>query len=353
MSLLTHLLSVAVATNPPAMAVSNEIQQSTGISITVPNPNDPAEAELHKLMVDDDAAMAEVDKWIRDNQAFAGAGAPESKDELNKRIRARLDLVRKGYEDFLQRNPDSARGYLAYGTFLDDIGEEDLAVDQFEKSTHRDPKNPAAWNNLANYHGHAGPITNAFVEYAKAIELDPTEPVYYQNLATTVYLFRKDAREFYGITEAEVFDKSLALYRKALQLSPDNFPLASDYAQSYYGIRPLRTNDALVSWTNALAIAHDDVEREGVYLHLARIKMSIGRYDEARVHLASVTNSMYDVLKQRLEHRLNESEHPTTNSIVETVTNNVIVESNLVAVATNRVVPETNSIPATTNARSP
>ena len=35
-----------------------------------------------------------------------------------------------------------------------------------------------------------------------------------------------------------------------MQLEPDNFPLATDYAESYYGIRPLRTNDALVAWTN-------------------------------------------------------------------------------------------------------
>ena len=69
-----------------------------------------------------------------------------------------------------------------------------------------------------------------------------------------------------------MFDKALALYQQAMKLDPENFPLATDYAQSYYGIRPLRTNDALVAWTNALNIARDDVEREGVYLHLARIK---------------------------------------------------------------------------------
>ena len=56
------------------------------------------------------------------------------------------------------------------------------------------------------------------MDYAKAIELNPAEPVYYQNFATTVYLFRKDARAFYGINEQQVFDKALALYRKAMQI---------------------------------------------------------------------------------------------------------------------------------------
>jgi tetratricopeptide (TPR) repeat protein len=105
--------------------------------------------------------------------------------------------------------------HLAYGSFLNDIGDEDASV-QFENETARqlDPKNPAAWNNLANYYGEHGPITNAFIYYAKAIELNPNEPVYYQNFATTVYLYRKDAREFYGITEQQVFDKALALYQQ-------------------------------------------------------------------------------------------------------------------------------------------
>jgi len=84
------------------------------------------------------------------------------------------------------------------------------------------------------------PLTNAFVDYAKAIELNPTESFNYQNLATTVYLYRKDAIVVYHLNEQQVFDKSLTLYRKAIQLDPDNFPLATDYAQSYYGTRPFR-----------------------------------------------------------------------------------------------------------------
>ena len=339
MSLLTHLLSVFVATNPPALAVSNEIQQSTGISVTVPDATDPVQQELDKVMIEDDDAQAEVDKWIRDNADFhqQGAGVPNA--EMNRRIMERFAPVRKGYQDFLQRHPDSAHGYLAYGSFLNDLGEEYAASEQYEKARQLDPKNPAAWNNLANYYGEFSPVTNAFVYYAKAIELNPAEPVYYQNFATTVYLFRKDAREFYGINEQQVFDKALALYLQAMKLAPDNFPLATDYAQSYYGIKPLRTNDALVAWTNTLAIARDEVEREGVYLHLARIKMSIGWLDESRALLTTVTNAALADLKNRLERRLAEREHPPTN-VVEVVTNTVALPTNSFSISTNTPVPE-------------
>ena len=80
------------------------------------------------------------------------------------------------------------------------------------------------YNNLANLYGHTGPVKKAFEYYAKAIELNPQEPLYYHNFGDTVYLFRKDAMEFYGITEQQVYDKALELYSKALKLDPQQFP---------------------------------------------------------------------------------------------------------------------------------
>ena len=311
---MTHVLSVMLATNSTIAAVSNEVQSATGLSLPLVDPNDPAERALHQIMLDDDAAMESVAQSIQLNQTSATNGAAATPEQVKQGLRARLDIVRKEYEEFLKKFPDSARGHLAYGTFLNDIGEEYEGSVEYEKSRQLDPKNPAVWNDLANYYGENSPVTNAFAYYAKAIELDPAESVYYQNLATTVYLFRHDATNFYGITEAEVFDKSLALYRQAMALDPGNLPLATDYAQSFYEIHPLRTNDALVAWTNALALTHTETEREGVYVHLARLKIGIGRYDEARAHLAAITNADLLGIRHRLERNLADKEHPGTNA---------------------------------------
>jgi cytochrome c-type biogenesis protein CcmH/NrfG len=335
------LLSALLATNQP-QAVSNLVQQNTGVSVPIVNPSDPAEQELRQLMIADDAAADEVDKWIRDNDALTAKGAGESKEELNKKIHARFGIVRKGYEDFLLAHPGSARGYMAYGSFLNDIGDEDAAKTQYENARQLDPKNPAVWNNLANYYGEHGPIASAFTYYAEAIRLNPAEPVYYQNFATTVYLYRKDAREFYGINERQVFDKALGLYQQAMKLDPDNFPLATDYAESYYGIKPLRTNDALVAWTNCLNIAKDDNEREAVYIHLARIKISIGQFAGAQAQLDAVTNSAFADLRNRIEKNLAAREYPPTNSVAEISTNNFGAPTNLPAAATNNFSATTN-----------
>ena len=312
------LLSALLATNPP-QAVSNLVQEHTGIA--VPLATTPEDQELHAVMLDDDAAQAEVNDWISTNSPAGTNVMAETKQAFNQRITGRFDEVRHHYEVFLRNHPSNARGFLAYGSFLNDIGDEDAAKTQYENSRQLDPKNPAVWNNLANYYGEYGDLTNAFTYYTEAIRLKPDEPVYYQNFATTVYLFRKDAREFYHLTEPQVFDKALELYRDAMKLAPASFVLADDYAESFYGIKPLRTNDALAAWTNALHVAHTDLEQQGVQLHLARVKIAAGFYDEASHHLAAVTNANYAELKMRLERNLAERENPLTNAGADVSTN--------------------------------
>lgn len=280
----------------------------------VVDPNDPVEREYQKLLELDDATQEAVDKLIRDEEAFSAEGAPAPGGTLADRIYTRFKPVREAYEDFLKRHPEHARARLAYGSFLNDLKDEEGAHEQWERARQLDPKNPAAWNNLANYYGHNSPVTNAFAYYTKAIELNPNEPVYYHNFGTTVYLFRQDAMAFYKISEQEVFDKALDLYARALRLDPENFPLATDIAQTYYGIRPTRTDDALLAWNYALKIARDDIERQGVYVHLARIKLNAGRFDEARHHLNTVTNAMYAELKQRVLRNLDAREAEARNT---------------------------------------
>ena len=72
------LLGALLATNQP-QAVSNLVQQQTGISNAITNSSDPAEQELETLMEADDAARDEVDRWIQTNNALAATGAGESR----------------------------------------------------------------------------------------------------------------------------------------------------------------------------------------------------------------------------------------------------------------------------------
>lgn len=319
--LLIGLLSALVATNPPA-AVSNLVQQKTGLSVPITNTNDPVERAYQKLMDDDDAAQAEVDEWILARNTSGRTETDVEKAAFQARIRRRFAPVVKGYDDFLTVHPNHGRARIAYGSFLNDIGDETAAEAQWNKAREVEPANPAVWNNLANFYGHNGGVKKSFEYYAKAIALAPEEPVYYQNMATTVFLFRQDAMEFYGITEQEVFAKAMGLYRQALALDPENFSLAAELAQTYYGIKPPKFDDtnatrqaelklgdeAIAAWRTAQKLARNDTERDGVYIHYARWQINVARFEDAHRSLASVTNEFWAGSKKTLSKKLAERE---------------------------------------------
>ena len=327
--LLIGLLSALVATNPPA-AVSNLVQKKTGLSVAIADANDPVERAYRKLMADDDVAQAEVDEWIKARTQSAIPQTDVEKAGLNLRIKRRFEPVVKGYENFLVIHPNHANARIAYGSFLNDIGEEASAEAQWNKACEIDPKNPAPWNNLANFYGHNGNVKKSFEYYAKAMELDPTEPVYVQNFATTVFLFRKDAMEFYKITEQEVFAKAMGLYRKALSLDPENFSMAAELAQTYYGVKPPKFDDtnatrqaelkladeALAAWQVAQKLSSNELEREGIHIHFARWQINTARYEDARRSLAAVTNGIWAASKKTLVTKLTNREAAATGTNV-------------------------------------
>ncbi len=307
--MLTGLLGVLVATNQPS-ALSNLVHEKTGAKISVTDTNNPVEREYIRLLALDQSAQDETERWIAENEKLAALGVGDNDATLRLRIRQRFESVEKAYRNFLERNPQHVNGRIAFGSFLGDIGREEEAAAEYVKARELDPKNPAAWNNLANYYGHNGPVSQAFACYEKAIELNPKEPVYYQNFAATVYLFRHDATNYFNLAEQQVFDKAMSLYRQALALDPDNFRLATDLAQTYYGMQPPRAKDALQAWNDALKLARDDAERQGVRLHLARWHRTAGDRAAARRELELVTDPTFTSVKGRILKSL----EPTTNA---------------------------------------
>ncbi len=311
-SIVTGLLAALVATNQPS-AVSDFVHERTGAKIEITSPNDPVEQEYLRLLLADQSADEETDRWMAENDRLAATGAGDSAVTLRLRLKQRFEPVEKSYRDFLERHPKHVKGRLAFGSFLNDLGREDEAAAQYLAARDLDPKNPAPWNNLANYYGHSSPVTNAFVCYEKAIELDPGEPVYFQNFATTVYLFRRDATNHYGISEQQVFDKAMSLYRRALALATNDFKLATDLAQTYYGINPPRVRDALQAWNDAMKLASDDAERQGVRLHLARWHRTAGDVESARRELNQISDPSFTTMKGNILKSL-EKKNPGTNA---------------------------------------
>ena len=270
---------------------------------------DPVEQEYHRILSIDDEALTKIDEWIRTSQRPDALEAEAI--TLSGKIKAQIEPVREAYDSFILKNPEHAKARLTYASFLTDIGEEHSALTHLVKAIEVDPTLPAAWNNLANYYGHNGELKKAFSHYEKAIEISPNESVYYHNFGTTVFLFRKDVKEHYNITESQVFDKALGLYKKAQQLSPKDFDLAEDVAQTYYGIRTIdspakmaRPLEALKAWTIASTLAPSEFEKQGVFIHLARVHIELKDFKEANNTLAKVNLAVYTELKDRVGRRV-------------------------------------------------
>ena len=111
--LLISLLSALVATNPPG-AVSNFVQQKTGLRVAIADANNPIEQAYQKLMADDDAAQAEVDEWIKERNKSGVPQMDVEKASLNARIKRRFQPVIKGYDDFLIAHPQHVNARIAF-----------------------------------------------------------------------------------------------------------------------------------------------------------------------------------------------------------------------------------------------
>lgn len=320
--LLVGTLSVLLATNAPA-ALSNLVARKTGRPLPSParleEAADPVGAELRRVMDLDDATGRELQELVARNQgADPNHPATLSPTALDRAVEERVGQVRAAYEELVRRHPRHAATRVAFASFLEEHGEETEVIGQLETATVLDPDSAAAWNNLGNHYGHVGPVAKAFPAYERAIALNPREPVYAYNLATTVFLFRKDAAEYYRCDEPAVFARALDLYRKVRALRPFDFRYAYDFAQTYYGVKPapaedaagrraseLRlAEDALAAWQEAGALADNELDRQGVSLHQARWQLKAGRWEAARTNLAAVTDPQHAEVKKRLEQSL-------------------------------------------------
>lgn len=303
------MVAVAVLSLVPAAAGEDGADDSTDLPAA-------ERREYRALLEEDDHALAQIDQWIVEFQGRQAAEDDElgiSKALLEKRIEQRMQKLEKAYRGFLEKYPDHVDAHIAFGSLLSDQNRMEEAREQWQIAAGLAPDNPVPWNNLATYHGHNGPVKKAFEYYEKAIALRPDESLYYHNFGTTVYLFRKDAMEYFGIDEQAVFDKAFDLYRRAMELDPKDFPLASDVAQSYYIPKPFRMKAAVAAWKHALSIAENEKQRQGVYLHLARCLMLGGEFDAARNWLEKVNDPFYTALKERIVRAVTHRETAAAN----------------------------------------
>lgn len=262
---------------------------------------DPADAAYRQVLLADEFALEQIDRLLASNDAFERQGAGLSDAIVKTKIRTLTDPVREKYNAFLKQYPKHVKGRLAYASFLGQFGLTDEAKPHLEEALRLAPNDPVALNNAANYYGANGPPQKAFELLQKAIALKPKEATYRRNLAGVMLMHRPEAKAYLAAsTDQELFQRVAQLYRQALKLKPDDFLLATDFAQTHYQLIPFPYTDAVAAWETAFKLAPSRIEKEGVMIHLARIHIRAKKFPEARRNLNGISLPVFLETKSKL-----------------------------------------------------
>jgi tetratricopeptide (TPR) repeat protein len=229
-------------------------------------PYSPEEVRFRVLMVQYIQTKSQLDRM------YMEAGS-SSVSQFN--MDRKISRLCESFETFLIRYPGHDQAMNVYGSFLDDIGKGDAAVEWWERAVEFSHHNPQLLNNLANYYGHNGRAEDAIKLYEEAIKLDPGEPIYHFNLGNMYYLFRKETNAIHGWDLRKTFEHSLLHFRMARDLAPSNSEYAISYAETYYGVKFLSKGfewrDAEAAWKVCLSMENQPEYQDSIRVHLVRI----------------------------------------------------------------------------------
>ena len=215
-----------------------------------------------------------------------------------------VNYVESPHASVEEKRPREASMDLLLTELHDCRGDADKAIVQWVEARDLNPKNPVPWNNLGKAYGQKGNVSESIRHFTKAYELAPKQPLYYRNLAAILFAYPDHAARHYLIGRDLVVPKVIALFKKARELDPKNFPLAADAAMAHLATQPLQSKEAIEAWNEALALAPDDRSKQGVQIHLARIHAHIGETDKAREILKAVKAPKLVVLKDEILKKL-------------------------------------------------
>jgi tetratricopeptide (TPR) repeat protein len=226
-----------------------------------------------------------------------------------ERWKVQIHRLEGDYKHFLNDHPRHTRAMVAYGSLLYDQHHEEEGIHWWEKAIAIDPQEAYAYNALANDYGHNGHADKALLYYQKAIDLVPTEPIFRFNWATTCQMFRNESAKVYGWNKEQIFQHSLEQFRQARDLVPQDFDMASTYAETFYMMPKPDWQGAYDGWQFCLKQPLEDDQRQIVYSNLARTCIRMGRNDEARQWLAKITTGGQLSIRRLLERKMDEQSH--------------------------------------------
>jgi tetratricopeptide (TPR) repeat protein len=235
----------------------------------------------------------------RQNDIFAKA-AKEGEHLDEAWLRGELESVMKSYDVLIQKNPDYALGYGAYGMLLGKVGMTKEAVIMLLKANKLDPMLPEVKNQIAVHLAEDGKPVDALPWVTAAIDLDPNKALYHYQLGELLAQGRSDFIKTGQFTGAKLDQVMLDAFQHAADLEPKDFAPAYRHAKAYYELETPRWAEALTVWEKLEDRAQTDTQRQLVRMQRANVLIKLGRPAEARPLLDSVVSPQLAAEKQTL-----------------------------------------------------
>lgn len=281
MRLAALLLTIAGAAGAVATAaeLAPELQHLEQLA------ND--EAALSKAVRDFDkqqvaAALAESDSATE----LAKQGKKDEAKTAQANAAAKINLVRQAYEYLLKSYPKNARAHNYYGELLyDQYGDDATALTHWNLATSLDPNLSAAYNNLGIHYCHTGQYQLGLDAYDRALAIDPEHPDYLFNLAQAYLIYSTQIIDLRHWKKAKVYKEAMKLSKKTVEVSPQDYTLAQDYANNFYaaenfGVKANWTQ-AAEAWQAARKLARNEVETFFTWLNEGRVWIRQGNKTKA------------------------------------------------------------------------
>jgi tetratricopeptide (TPR) repeat protein len=235
----------------------------------------------------------------RQRAIFARAAAdPGHMDEAT--LRGDLQAIINSYDVLIQKSPDFAAAYVAYGLMLGQVGMTRPAVGMLLKANQLDAAIPLVKNELARLLAEDGKPVDALPWIMAALDLEPKEALYHYHLGKLLTEGRDDFIATGQFTRAKLDQTMLEAFRRGAELAPDNFAYAYRAAEAYYDLETPQWTDALARWSTLEERAKPGLEQQTIRLHAANVLLKLGRRDHARALIVTVTEPPLQKQKQTL-----------------------------------------------------
>jgi tetratricopeptide (TPR) repeat protein len=229
-------------------------------------------------------------KDIVERQHDIFAKAEKEGDNLDEAwLRGELEGILKSYDILVQKNPDYALAYGGYGMLLGKVGMKKEAVIMLLKANKLDPTLSEVKNQIAVHLAEDGKPVDALPWVTAAIELDPQKALYHFHLGELLAAGHADFVRTGQFDDAKIDQDMLDAFRRASELAAGDFPIAYRYAKAYYDLSKPRWEESLPIWEKLEQTVSNDTQRQLVRMQRVNVLIKLGRKDEARKLIDTVT----------------------------------------------------------------